>query len=118
MLVGLQHICLLDVLGMPSESSCATLCHFKKPKYPFRKTSRSKFLDVKLARFAVRLAAPMENNRSTATKLGKAAKGCCQARSQDLEKGGGYFERVRSVQTALTRIFIDLESVSDGLSEI
>ena len=42
-----------------------------------------------------------------------------QARSQDLEKGGGggYFERVRSVQTTLTRIFIDLESVSDGLSE-
>ena len=40
-----------------------------------------------------------------------------QARSQDLKKGGGYFERVRSVQTTLTRIFIDLESVSDGLSE-
>ena len=40
------------------------------------------------------------------------------ARSQDLEKGGGgYFERVRSVQTTLTRIFIDLESISDGLSE-
>ena len=33
-------------------------------------------------------------------------------------KRGGYFERVRSVQTTLTRIFIDLESVSDGLSEI
>ena len=32
--------------------------------------------------------------------------------------GGGYFETVRSVQTTLTRIFIDLESVSDGLSEI
>ena len=44
---------------------------------------------------------------------------CSQARSQDLEKGGGgYFERVRSMQTTLTRIFIDLESVSDGLSEI
>ena len=41
-----------------------------------------------------------------------------QARSQDLEKGGGgYFERVRSVQTTLTRIFIDFKSVSDGLSE-
>ena len=41
-----------------------------------------------------------------------------QARSQDLEKGGGgYFERVRSVRTTLTRIFIDRESVSDGLSE-
>ena len=34
-----------------------------------------------------------------------------------LKRGGGYFERVRSVQTTLTRIFIDLESVSDGLSE-
>ena len=32
-------------------------------------------------------------------------------------KRGGYFERVRSVQTTLTRIFFDLESVSDGLSE-
>ena len=32
-------------------------------------------------------------------------------------KGGGYFERVRKVQTTLTRIFIDLESVSHGLSE-
>ena len=42
-----------------------------------------------------------------------------QARSQDLEKGGGgYFETVRSVQTTLTRIFIDLESVSDGLSKL
>ena len=40
-----------------------------------------------------------------------------QARSQDLEKGGGDFERVRSLQTTLTRIFIVLESVSHGLSE-
>ena len=41
-----------------------------------------------------------------------------QARSQDLEKGGGgYFERLRKVLTALTRISIVLESVSDGLSE-
>ena len=31
--------------------------------------------------------------------------------------GGGYFERVRSLQTTLTRIFIALESVSHGLSE-
>ena len=35
--------------------------------------------------------------------------GSYQARSQDLEKGGGYFERVRKVQTTLTRIFIVLE---------
>ena len=41
----------------------------------------------------------------------------CQARSQNLEKRGGYFERVRSVQTILTRIFIALESVSHGLHE-
>ena len=33
------------------------------------------------------------------------------------KRGGGYFERVRSVQTTLTRIFIDPESVLDGLSE-
>ena len=31
--------------------------------------------------------------------------------------GGGYFERVRKVQTTLTRTFIVLESVSHGLSE-
>ena len=41
-----------------------------------------------------------------------------QARSQDLEKReGGFFERVRKVQTTLTRIFIVLESVSHGLCE-
>ena len=33
------------------------------------------------------------------------------------KRGGGYFERVRIVQTTLTRIFIVLESVSHGLSE-
>ena len=32
-------------------------------------------------------------------------------------KRGGYFERVRKVQTTLIRIFIVLESVSHGLSE-
>ena len=32
-------------------------------------------------------------------------------------KRGGYFERVRSVQTTLTRIVIALESVSHGLHE-
>ena len=31
--------------------------------------------------------------------------------------GGGFFERVRKVQTILTRIFIALESESHGLSE-
>ena len=41
-----------------------------------------------------------------------------QARSQELEKGGGgYFERVRKVQTTLTRIFIVIESESHGLSQ-
>ena len=35
----------------------------------------------------------------------------------DLEKGGGYFERLRKVQTTLTRIFIVLESVSHFFSE-
>ena len=49
----------------------------------------------------------------------------CQARSKfgNLlisgfgKGGGGFFERVRKVQTTLTRIFIVLESVSHGLSE-
>ena len=40
-----------------------------------------------------------------------------QARSQDLKIGGGFFERVRKLQTTLTRIFIVLESESHGLSE-
>ena len=43
---------------------------------------------------------------------------CVQAFSQDLEKGGDFFERVRKVQMmTLTRIFIVVESVSHGLSE-
>ena len=33
------------------------------------------------------------------------------------KRGGGFFERVRKVQTTLTRIFIALESESHGLSE-
>ena len=40
-----------------------------------------------------------------------------QARSQDLERGGGFFERERKVQTTLTRIFIVLESESHDLSK-
>ena len=42
---------------------------------------------------------------------------CGQARSQDLKKGGGGVERVRKLQTTLTRIFIVFESESPGLSE-
>ena len=41
----------------------------------------------------------------------------CFRRVARIWERGGYFERVRSVKTTLTRIFIDLESVSDGLSE-
>ena len=74
MLVGLQPIYLLDVLGMSSKSSCATPCHFKKSRFSFRKTSLWKFLDVKLTHFAVRIAASIENYRSTADEL---CKGCC-----------------------------------------
>ena len=40
-----------------------------------------------------------------------------QARSQDLEKRGGFFERVRKEQTTLIRNFIVLESESHGLFE-
>ena len=39
-----------------------------------------------------------------------------QARSQDLKKGG-FFERVRKLQTTFTQIFIVLESESLGLSK-
>ena len=41
----------------------------------------------------------------------------CQARCQDLEKGGGGVEGVRKVQTTLPRIFIVIESESHGLSQ-
>ena len=48
-------------------------------------------------------------------------KNCCthktSRRVARIWKRGGYFERVRKVQTTLTRIFIVLESVSHGLSE-
>ena len=40
-----------------------------------------------------------------------------QARSQDLKKGGGFFEREKKLQTTLTRIFIVLESESHDLSD-
>ena len=69
MLVGLQPIYLLNVVGMSSKSSCATLCHFKKPKFSFTKTSLWKFLDLKQTHIAVRIAATLGNNRSTAEKL-------------------------------------------------
>ena len=70
MLVGLQPIYFLNVLDMSSKSSCATICHFKKSKFSFTKTSRLKFLDVKPTHFAIRIAAPLGNNRSTAEELG------------------------------------------------
>ena len=41
----------------------------------------------------------------------------CRRVAEIWKRGGGYFERVRKVQTTLTRIFIVLESVSHGLSE-
>ena len=69
MLVGLLPIYLQNVLGMTSKSSCATLCYFKKSKFSFTKTSRWKFLDLKPTYFAVRIAAPLGNNRSTTEKL-------------------------------------------------
>ena len=40
-----------------------------------------------------------------------------QARSQDLEKGGAILKEWEVWETTLTRIFIDLKSVSDGLSK-
>ena len=59
---------------MSSKSSWATLCHFKKLKFSFTKTSHWKFLDLKPTHFAVRIAAPLGNNRSTAENLGEK---CC-----------------------------------------
>ena len=73
MLVGLQRIYVRNVVGMSSKSSCATLCHFKKFKFSFTKTSHWKFLDVKPTHFVVTIAAPLGNNRSTAEELGERA---------------------------------------------
>ena len=56
MLVDLQPIYLPNVLGMSSKSSGATLW---------------KFLDLKPSHFAVRIAAPLENNRITTKELGE-----------------------------------------------
>ena len=70
MLVGLQPIYLLQVVGMSSKS-IATLCHFKKSNFSVTKTSRWKFLDLKPTHFAVRIVAPLGNNRSTAEELGE-----------------------------------------------
>ena len=53
-----------------SKSSWATLCHFKKSKFSFTKTSHWKFLDRNPTHFAVRIAAPLGNNRSAAEELG------------------------------------------------
>ena len=41
-----------------------------------------------------------------------------QARSQDLKKGGGFFDRVKQLKATLIRILIAFESDSNGLSEI
>ena len=73
MLVGLQPIYLLNVLGMSSKSFCATRCPFKTSKFFFTKTSRWKFFDLKPPHFAVRIAAPLGNNCSTAEKLAERA---------------------------------------------
>ena len=70
MLVSLQLIYLLQVVAMSSKSSFANSCHLKS-KFVFRKTNRWEFFDVKLARFAARIATPIENNRSTAAELVK-----------------------------------------------
>ena len=77
MLIGLQPIYYTRCAGHVIKIVlCATLCHLKKPKLPFRKTCCGKFLDVKLARFALRITALMENNRSTATEFGKGVLSC------------------------------------------
>ena len=70
MLVGLQPIYLPNVLGIIKLSS-ATICHFKKSKFSFTKTSRWKFFELKPTHFAVRIAAPLENNRSITEQLGE-----------------------------------------------
>ena len=46
-------------------------CHCRKPTFPLKNTSLSKFLDVKQARLAVRIPELSENKRSTAVELGK-----------------------------------------------
>ena len=72
MLVSLQPIYLLNLLGMSSKLFCATFCHFKKSKNSFTKTSLWEFLDLKPTHFAVRIAAPPENDCSTTEELGES----------------------------------------------
>ena len=56
--------------------------------------------------------------QNISTKFLSMCSSLLQARSQDLEKGGGgFFERVREVQTTLTQIIIVLESEPHGLYE-
>ena len=71
LMVGLLPIYILNLLGLLQKLSCATLCHFKKFKFFFTKTSRCKFLDLKPTHFAVRIAAPLGNIRFTAEELGE-----------------------------------------------
>ena len=70
MLVGLQSIYLLNVLGMSSNRFVQPFTT-SKSLFSFTKTSRWKFLDLKPTHFAVRIAAPLENNRFTAEELGE-----------------------------------------------
>ena len=67
---GLQPIYLLDAQGMSSKLFCVTFATLKNLSFP-RKTSRWKCLEVELARFIVMIAAHMENDRSSAAKVGK-----------------------------------------------
>ena len=53
----------------------ATSCHYTKFWFDFRKTRRWKFLNVKVARFAVTTAASMQYNRFTTAEIGKGMRG-------------------------------------------
>ena len=82
MLVGV-HSTASCLLNMSSIRLVQHFCRFKKSKFLFRKTSRWKFFDIKLARFVERISAPVKNNRSTAAELGKSMCGfLCQIPKQ------------------------------------
>ena len=72
MLLGLQPIYLPNVQDKTViKVVLCNLCHFKKSKFSFTKTSRWKFLDLKPTYVAVRIAATLGNIRSTAEEHGE-----------------------------------------------
>ena len=95
------------ILKLPKCIILSAYCQPPKPRLSLHHSLRSSC-------FSISCAMPRATERGGA----RGVQWPQTRRVARIWKRGGYFERVRSAQTTLTRIFIDLESVSDGLSEI